>query len=84
MAKSDYSARIIPQVVTIATGMSERGPKGPAGPPGPMGPAGPQGPKGDPAFLNFYVDSDGNLIYESTTDYYTFSIDSGGNLIVEF
>ena len=84
MARSDYSARIIPQVVTIATGMSERGPMGPVGPEGPMGPMGPQGPKGDPAFFNFYVDSDGNLIFESTTEDITFYIDANGNLIVEF
>ena len=39
-----------------------------------QGPTGPTGPKGDPAFLQFSIDTNGNLILEQDSSNYQFQI----------
>lgn len=48
-----------------------------------IGVQGPVGPKGDPAFLQFKIDTNGNLILEQESSNYTFQI-VDGELVVNF
>lgn len=67
----NYTATIVPEA-TINASLGERGPRGP------------KGDKGDPAFMDFMIDENGNLIYNATSNDYDFAINEDGELVVEF
>lgn len=66
ITEENYSATVIPQEVTISTGLSERGPRG---------------RRGLPAFIKFWVE-DGNLFVDEVYDDYTYEIVDGELLVV--